>query len=331
MNSMRPIFQLALAIVLLTSVSMATASDDGSREAVTIKSAASLNVSVDKREAQIADPIEAILRVTAPRGARIELPRLPERLGDFEVLQSESLQDVPSPDNANERFWQLKITLETLKTGDLEIPSLDVHVAQDANGMKFETLKSDPVAIHVTSVLENRADPTKFRDIKNPVDMTVPEEPSRDWLAWTAGGVVSVAVIATAAMLLIGRRRNSTPSQWALAQIDDLHQLPMTQDAGDAELVYDELVDVVRQFFEFEYGVPTLTRTSQEFLAEASATVGVGEAARRRLAALLSVADSVKFACGGVRVPQIQQAFADARAFVLECRHGQEAFAEEKA
>ena len=60
------------------------------------------------------------------------------------------------------------------------------------------------------------------------------------------------------------------------------NKLPITNSA-DAEAAYNEVVDVLREFFELEFNVPTLSRTTREFLAEAAKVVGLDKTARERL------------------------------------------------
>src|SRR3954463_16590670 len=51
---------------------------------------------ISATSARVAEPIQFVLEVDAPRGTRIELPAKAERLGDFEVRHSERTIDIPS-------------------------------------------------------------------------------------------------------------------------------------------------------------------------------------------------------------------------------------------
>lgn len=330
MITKRLIAPFALMAVLVSATTLVASTDPGLDSSVVKEGPVTLRASVNKQVAQVADPVQYVLEVLAPRKTRVELPKLPEKLGDFDISDTEMLRDIPSAENPDQRQWILRATLETIKTGSLDIPSLDVHFAVDENSTTFETVRSEPLQIQITSVLEDRADPTKFRDIKDAVDVAVPEESSRAWVAWTLGGTGAAAVIALATVLLASRKRGPTPAAWALDEINDLRQL-LSDDSADVELTYNELVDVVREFFELQYNVPTLTRTSPEVLAEAAERVRLGEAPRQRLSSLMSVADEIKFACYGVDKQQMEQAFDDARDFVLECEQHREALERESA
>jgi hypothetical protein len=256
--------------------------------------------------------------VEAPRGARIEMPAKVNRLGDFEVRRSEQTNDIPSAAGTEKRAWILRSTLESLKAGELSIPPLEVHYTADLTSSTFKTLSTTPIQVHITSVLENRADPTRFRDIKQTVDVPVPETTSRNWIAWTCGGIATaIAGLLLIAAVVKRRRRGPSPAAWALDSIKELEQLNVSQTG--CETLFNEVVDIVREFFELDFDVPTLPRTTREFLAEASGEVGLPEIARKRLEWLASVADEIKFARLGVGEQHLVHAFAQAKAFVAEC------------
>jgi sulfur relay (sulfurtransferase) DsrC/TusE family protein len=289
-----------------------------------------LSVRIDKHVAQVAEPIRLVLEVDAPRGTRVELPQLSDQLGDFEVHGSERTKDVPAATGADARHWVLEASLETIKTGQLTIPPLDVHYTTDEKATTFKTLRSQAIPVRITSVLENRADPTKFRDIKDTVDVAVPELHSYAWLGWTAAGVGAATALALFTVAVIKRKRGPSPAEWALAAIADLEQFPLTTSA-DAEATHHELVDILREFFELEFNVPTLSRTTREFLAQAANEVGLDKTARERLASLSSIADEIKFARLGVGEPQVRQAIEQAKAFVNECESHRRTSKEEAA
>jgi hypothetical protein len=292
--------------------------------------APTLSVRVDKNVAQVAEPIRLVLEVDAPRGTRVELPQLADTLGDFEVRSSSETKDLPAATSTDARRWVLEASLDTIKTGELTIPPLSVHYTTATNATTFETLESKPIVVRIASVLEDRADPTKFRDIKATLDVQVPELHSDGWLGWTAAGVGGAIAIALATLAVVRRKRGPSPAEWALAAIADLQQLPIAN-AADAEAAYNELVDVVREFFELEFNVPTLSQTTREFLAQAAKVVGLDKSARERLASLASLADEIKFARLGVGEAQVRQALEQAKAFVDECAAHRRAMKKEAA
>jgi hypothetical protein len=315
---------VAAILAAWLALAFADAGENHAQQAVVANGTIEVRVSVDKQIARIVDPIHLVLEVEAPRGTRVEMPNLSGRLGDFDVRSSERAKDVPSAETADVRRWVLKATLETVKTGELSIPPLDVQYAVDAKSPTFKTLRSNPVPIRIASVLENRADLRKFQDLKDVVDVPMPELPTRTWIVWTAVGVGTLLASIAVAFLVINRRRRGTsPVEWAIAAIEDLQKLPVTS-ATDAEAVFNEVVDIIREFFEFEFGVPTLSRTTREFLAQVPNQVGLGEMERKRLTWLARLADEIKFARFGIGEQQVRQAFEQARALIAECEQHRE-------
>jgi hypothetical protein len=277
-----------------------------------------VTASTDKATARVAEPIQLILEVEAPRGTRLEMPAKMSRLGDFDVRRIERSTDIPSATGADKRTWTLRATLESIKTGALEIPSLDVHYTTDTKSSTFNTLSTTRIPVHITSVLENRSDPTRFRDIKQTVDVPVPETPSRSWILWTGGGIVAaVAGLLLIAAVVRRRKRGQSPAAWAIETINELEQLNVSQTG--AEALFNKVVDVLREYFELEFNVPTLPKTTREFLTDASSEVGLPEIARKRLEWIASVADEIKFARLAIGEQHLVHAFAQARAFVAEC------------
>lgn len=274
---------------------------------------------ISTASARVAEPVQLVLQVDAPKGARIELPAKVDHLGNFEVRHSERTTDIPSAAQADKRSWILRLTLESLKTGELTIPPLEVHYTIDTKESTFKTLSTSPLQVRIASVLEDRADPKRFRDIKQTVDVPVPELPSRSWIAWTCGGV-GVAVAASLLMLAVVklRKRRPSPAAWALANIDELERVDLAQTTG-ADALFNEVVDTVREYVELEFNVPMLPRTTREFLAEASEGIGLPEVASKRLTWLASVADEIKFARLGVKEEHLKHAFGQAKAFINEC------------
>lgn len=280
-----------------------------------------VRLTTDKSEARVADPIELTLEVEAPTKTRVVLPKIERQLGEFDVRSSEEFNDFPSGNAAGTRLSVLRLKLDTIKTGDLTIPSLEVHYAAEGESAQAKTLSTKPLAVHITSVLEDRADPTKFRDIKQAVDVAVAERSSYAWLGWTAAGAGTVLAGALLVVTAMRRHRGPTPAAWALASIDDLAKLKI-ETAADAQAVVNEIVDIIREFFGLEFDVPALSRTSRELVSQAKRRFHLSEPAVKSLAWLLSLADEIKFARLGSGEKQAREAIERARAFVTECERG---------
>lgn len=322
---------MLLAVAGLGSANAAAAATESTVNAGPVKA----TVRVDRDSAQVAEPVRLTLTVEAPQGTRVELPQLGKELGAFALSNVERTKDIPAGADGKLRQWSLSTLLDTIKTGVVEVPAIEVHYTTaskttDAKATTFETLATKPLSIEVKSVLENRADPTKFRDIAGTVDVALPQSHSYAWLGWTAASVGGAAAIALAALAVAKRRRGPTAAAWALASIEDLRKLPITT-SEDAEAAYNEVVDVLREYFELAFNIPVLARTTREFLTESTKYVKLEKSSRERLASLAAIADEIKFARLGVGESQVRQALDQAEAFVQECEAAQRAAAKEAA
>src|SRR3954452_6964725 len=88
---------LALLAPLLASLpSLAGAEAVSAFQSVVADGPVKVTARIDKGSARVAEPIQLVLEVEAPRGTRVELPAKVNRLGDFEVRRSEQTNDIPS-------------------------------------------------------------------------------------------------------------------------------------------------------------------------------------------------------------------------------------------
>src|SRR5215213_2455006 len=60
-----------------------------------------VTIRVDKGTARVAEPVQLIVEVEAPRGTKIELPAKTTCLGNFEVRRSDQTNDIPSAREVN--------------------------------------------------------------------------------------------------------------------------------------------------------------------------------------------------------------------------------------
>ena len=93
----------------------------------------------------------------------------------------------------------------------------------------------------------------------------------------------------------------------------------MTSQTTGHEALFNEIMEVIRDFFELEFDVPALSRTTREFLVAARDNIGLPTNASKRLKWLASLDDEIKFARRGVCQEHVQQAFAQAKSFIAEC------------
>src|SRR6476659_3075912 len=118
---------IAALLVSLPLPSLAGADGARALQSIVTDGPVKVTTRVDKGTARVAEPIQLVLEVEAPRGTRIEMPGKINRLGEFDVRRIEKTDDIPSATGADKRTWILRATLESIKTGALEVPTLDVH------------------------------------------------------------------------------------------------------------------------------------------------------------------------------------------------------------
>ncbi|MCA9134232.1 MAG: hypothetical protein KDA45_13785, partial [Planctomycetales bacterium] len=217
----RPGHWLVVAVVCTVVCSgwSASATASSSPSESTTGAEARLNASLSADSVQVAQPFDLELQVTAPAGAKVVFPAASGQLGEFQVLDHQDVFDIPL-DIRGYRSWTRRYTLESIFSGELTIPALEVLVVGPGGR---QTLRSTALPLRVASVLEGQSDPTKFRDIQSVVDVAVPPTESPNWsqkkfLGWALLG--GGALLAIAAVALVARkRRYLTPRDWALQQL----------------------------------------------------------------------------------------------------------------
>jgi len=249
-----------------------------------------LNAKADRDKIQIADPFELTIRVVAAEGTQVSFPAKVETLGPFEVLSTNEKLDVPiSEVDGNSRLWVQSISLETLDTGQLEIPAIEVAVKQD--GLREEILRTKPITIDVESVVEPAADLTKFKDIADVHDVRVPADRSYGWV-WLTSGVLATLALAGSALFIATRRNGAVSAKvWALQKLTEAQKLP-------------EAETIVRQFIEerFEFSATSLP---EDRVAAGLRVRGVDESLLLKLKELLQRSERAKF--GGLDLPVDEQ------------------------
>ena len=282
--------------------------------AVPLLKNAKVEATVTKTDVQIAEPFQLELTVTAPSGTRVSLPAIGDRLGEFDVLDSQDLADIPSDTSAGQRIWKRQLSLESIVAGDLQVPELEI---QTVNGTESQTLSTQPISVRVLSVLEGRADPTQFRDIQSVVDVSVPQPESYSWVWWAAGGM-GIASFAVASIAIVARRKTwLSPVEWAEQELDALQSSEAMQ-ANDSETISQELSTVLRDFLELQFEISTPVQTTNELLSDVNHRKILQPELAKRFSKLFAIADEAKFAGLNLTESQLNKVFDEARSVINE-------------
>jgi hypothetical protein len=273
---------------------------------------ATVTSKVSATTVRVAEPLTLDVTVTAAAGSKVDFPAIGKSLGNFDVTEQVDRADVPSAIDVNQRVWTRRLTLETIVTGDTEIPSLEIQVRRDASS---QTLKSEAVPIHVTSVLEGRADPAQFRDIQSVVDVPVLQPASRAWLWWTLGAVGGAAAATLLLATVAKRKTRITPGVWAIRELDQLRNSEAMKSC-DSEMVIQNITMILRDFLELQFDIAAPARTSKELLQVVESGRSVSAEVTRGFAELFGNSDLALFAGLQLTQGELTKAIDDAQQLI---------------
>ena len=132
---------------------------------------AQLKTSVDATTVTIGDVVTVKLSVKHPEPLKIAFPPVGTSLGEWTVRSSKQLAPTKLADGSIEDTLELQ--LAAYKTGDLEIPALNIETVK-TSGEK-EVLASEPIKIAVQSVLTGNQDTLK--DLKPQAEIEADYKP----------------------------------------------------------------------------------------------------------------------------------------------------------
>jgi hypothetical protein len=267
---------------------------------------------VSKTSVQVAEAFSLTLTVSAPSGSRVTFPATVGKLDDFDVIDTQDSFDIPDATALEERTWTRRLTLESIVTGERIISPLEFQVRSDKG---LQVLRSEPIAVRVTSVLEERADPTQFRDIQSVIDVAVPTKTSNAWLWWTVGGSVGLACFAAMGLALSRRNRWVSPKEWAMQELDELESSIDYHTVGD-ETTALPLSKIVRDYLLMQFAIPESGLTPQEIVRWIESNHSVDGQAIAKLNELFGLADKAKFAGFQISPAGLKSAISDSRDLV---------------
>jgi len=191
------------------------------------------------------------------------------------------------------RRW--RVTLLPQRLGEVTLPPW--RVALD-DGRRTAT---PPWTVSVASILDED-DPGDLADPAPTLPALERTVRPRWWAGWlVGGGALLVAVgcwLAFARRVPVRARRGATPRDVARRALDELRGMPV-DGREELEAFCIALCQVLRRYFEGQFGVEAARRTSEEVLAELETGEVLVPAARDRVAEILRQCDLVKFGAQG--------------------------------
>jgi hypothetical protein len=277
---------------------------------------ATIKASVSVSAVQVAEPFLLEIQCVAPVGTRVNFPAVSEKLDEFDVINHRDAFEIPLETDSKQRSWTRQMTLESIVTGDLTVPAIEVQISDGAGTRR---LASNRLDVKVLSLLEDRPDPKNFRDVKPLVDIEIEPVSSYAWVGWLAGGLAGGLFFAGALIAVVRHKRFITPLQWANEEFDQLEQsFASSRRTGAAisEQVSNELSLIVREFLEMQLEVSASNQTTVELLTAINTTGVVDEQTAEQIHQLFALADQAKYGGLALSETQLETAINEGRRLV---------------
>jgi hypothetical protein len=209
-----------------------------------------------------------------------------------------------------------RLVLEPEKSGELSVLPLAVYFHREGEA-KESSFLTEEVKIEVKGIEDIGA-----LALRGPRGIYAAPPASRGvgFLPWIAGGA-AVLLAAAALAWRVARRPGAAPPPALPHEIayESLRRLVALDliEKGEVERFFVLLSAILRQYIENRFRVRAPERTTEEFLAEASANRAL-EGHSARLGEFLALSDKVKFARFHPEAADIQSAFDVVKQFVAE-------------
>jgi hypothetical protein len=289
---------------------------------VTASGPVELTVELSKTTAMVAEPIDLLIQVDAPIATQITMPPVGDSIGDFSVLETKTVAEVPVTGKAGLRRWVTAMQIEAIETGDQRIPAFEILFPlptslNNGSTLREGSIRSEPMSVQIVSVLVGEEDPNQFRDLKDPADAPTAKV-RRSFLPWVLGGG-ALGVSATVCLLMWTRHgRRPKPKKWALEAVKRIESEYQAKSIG-IDQVYTQLSSVIRGFLEDSLAIPATSQSSDELVMEL-ATVAIADSAKQQLIRFLTEADELKFSGSQRWSRQIDEPpFDSIRRMIQEC------------
>lgn len=253
-----------------------------------------VKIQADSSSYELGDIARISIVIEAPDNITPVQPSIKQYLQGGEILG----KDNPAVTNKDKvKSVKYVFLVSKYDSGDVYIPSFPVRYTVKGDTSKHEIM-TQPFSIRFTSLKVE--DNSEIKDIKPPLRV------APDWKMILLYVLLGLALITLALYLYRRYMKNhrktertepevyKTPYQKAVEELEQLRAMHLWQ-SGQLKLYYTEVTDIMRRYFESQYGIQALESTSDEFIEQVRSKQ-FGNAVLVPLAGFLNTADLVKFA-----------------------------------
>lgn len=319
---MRPItLILTLATTLLAGcVDTTVETSDGGIQTTATRGPVEIVVKADKRTLEVGRTVTLLVEAIVEDDVIMRTPMINANatIGSFNVLQNDTLSDLPLPGRESGRIWTQRLVLDSFKAGEAEIPSFTIAFEDLRADLPVRgSIETEPLPIQIIGLISAEEAGGELREIRGPVNM-IDSWPTWIWGLIALGGVVAIFL---SILLIRGRGLEAieqlSPEEQARRDLEGLEKSGLLEQQA-LQPFYFRLTDILRHYIEGRFGLRAPRSTTAEFLSEMGHSQALTMDQQQTLGQFLRSADMVKFARHEPPVETGRAALEQARFFVDE-------------
>lgn len=256
-------------------------------------------VRVDRLKVSAVETLLVEFEAAGAADTVVTFPDLTIGLDDFEVVDTQVVDDRLGGGDGGEVIRGQRVRLEPMATGAVSLPAFRFEYVLKGQ-TEAKELETEAVEIEVSSVLGEKAEDGQIAEIEGVVGL----RDSRVLMWGAIIGVIVLAVLAVAAVKIVDRMTQQkhetkrvfrTAHEIALGRLKELEGEGLVP-AGRLKIFYERVSNILRYYVEDRFSIKAPERTTEEFLNELKLDHTLAAGDKDSLAQFLRHCDLVKFA-----------------------------------